>query len=379
MTESKNYGPQWWVWFRTHVLLWEPGVPLSTPSRKKRRSKQEAEEVAAAATSNVDAWVQDAEPAPQAPAPAPPAAGAAAVPGDEPWAVEDEQNFSQALTKVLRGLLIAALVFVCLVGLRQIILPNRAETVVQEVASEAFPAAAGADVAARHATAYLTLDPDDAAVTQREATLALDSTAPHGDDEIEGKQTFTQTAVVRVAQIDPTHARALVTGVITDYTLEGEKWTAGEARPAAVEMLLTADESGTVTVQGEPALVSATPGPVATVPDAGANTDGVATRETRTAAESFFASLGADETVTASVAPGRTITGLGGAAKLDAVTSWTVYDGSADARAAVAEVRWVLPSGVQVTETYTLTLASVSAEEAGGWQIAAVSGGASPN
>lgn len=374
-------GPAWWTWVRTHVFLMPPGVPLdhSTKRARKAAAQQQEQDDSQGA---LDAWTQaPATPAPPATAPAAqrePRAAAAGSAGS--WAVENEKTFSAALAKVLRVALIVALVFICVVGLRQLIVPTQATTVIQEVEAEQFPTAAGAEVATRQVSAYLTIDPTDEALTARERTLGLDSTSSGegglNSSSVQGKQTVSNLAVVRVSQIDSTRARAMVTGSLTDYAEEDGKWTAsGEPRPVAAEVLLVADETGAVSALGRPALVTTTPGPVAAARPEGAQQDTTVGTATQGAAESFFSSYGADETVTASVAPGASIGGLAGGAELNEVTGWTVYEGDTTTRSALATVRWTLPSGIELTQTYTLTLSSVSADTAGGWQISAISGG----
>lgn len=378
---EKSHGPAWWVWVRTHVFLMPPGVPLNySKKREKREQARKAKKSQQGQADALDAWTQPLtpeptpEPAPQRNSSAPPAGVSAGS-----WAMENEKTFGAALAKVLRIALIVTLVFVCIVGLRQIIFPSQATTVVQEVESETFPAAAGAEVATRQVAAYLTIDPADEALAARQQALGLDSPSGSGDRldsaSVTGKQSVSDLAVVRVAPLDGGRARALVTGRITDYTADGEGWTAGEPRPVAAEVLLTADDTGTVSVLGRPALMATTAGPIATSPAEGAQQDTTVGGATQDAAESFFSSYGEDESVTASVAPGADIAGLAGGAEFSSLRGWTVYEGGESTRTALATVAWTLPSGIELTQTYTLTLSSVSADEAGGWQISAISGG----
>lgn len=366
-----NHGPGWWVWFRTKVLLLPPGVPLTHSTKREEKAKRKA-----AAQGETSPGAETANPyLSLSPAPAPAAAPAPPAAETSPWAVEEESSLWVAVSKVLRIAAIIALLFVTIVGIRQLIAPTQSQTVVQQVEDESFPAA-GSDVARRHAAAYLTVSPEEEAGDERDRLLGLDATEGEQEQlDVSGRQGFTQGAVVRIAQIDQTRARATVSGLLTDYTRKGESWSAGATRPVAVEMTLVADETGTVRVQGSPALVSTTPGPVAlaAAPDAGS--DSAVTTATSEAAASFFQSYGADADVTASVAPGSNITGLDGAAALDGVSRWTVHEGDENTHSATAEVRWTLPSGVSMTQTYSLTLTRVSGNETGGWQIAAITGG----
>lgn len=374
---EKSNGPAWWVWVRTHVFLMPPGVPLNYS--EKREKKEQAKKAQQGQAGDLDAWTQPFTPTPE-PAATPQRTGSAPPAGTSAgsWAVENEKTFGAALAKVLRIALIVTLVFVCIVGLRQIIFPSQATTVVQEVESETFPTAAGAEVATRQVAAYLTIDPADEALAARQQAMALDSPNGSGDLDsasVTGKQSVSDLAVVRVAPLDGGRARALVTGTITDYTADGEDWTAGEPRPVAAEVLLTTDDTGAVSVLGRPALMATTPGPIATSPTEGAQQDTTVGGATQDAAESFFSSYGEDESVTASVAPGADIAGLAGGAEFSSLRGWTVYEGGESTRTALATVAWTLPSGIELTQTYTLTLSSVSADEAGGWQISAISGG----
>jgi len=372
---EKNHGPAWWVWVRTHVFLMPPGVPLEY-SEKRAKKEQAKKSQQGADPGALDPWTQPLAPAPRhsrstSPASAGTSAGS--------WAVENEKTFGAALAKVLRVALIVTLVFVCIVGLRQLIFPTEATTVVEEVQAETFPTAAGAEVATRQVGTYLTIDPDEDALTAREQALALDSSSSStgglNSASVTGKQSVSDLAVVRVAQLDGGRARALVTGMITDYAADGDKWTAGDPRPVAAEVLLVADETGAVSAVGRPALVATTPGPVAASPADAAQQDSTVGGSTQDAAESFFSSYGEDEAVTASVAPGVDIAGLAGGAEFSSLRGWTVYEGGEDTRSALATVAWTLPSGIELTQTYTLTLSSVSADETGGWQISAISGG----
>lgn len=376
-----------WTWFRTYVLLMPPGVPLNHSekrARKEREKQAAAGETVQPAPAGIDPWTQAAkaatapEPLEAAPAgtatrrPAPAGPGSAGS-----WAVENEKTFGSALAKVLRVVLIVALVFVVLVGLRQLIFPVESTTVVQEVESTQFPAAAGGEVAARQVGAYLNIDPAEDALADRDAVLALDgtSTGISDSDGIAGKQTMSNVAVVRIAQIDGKRARALVTGTVTDYTATEGAWTPGAQRPIAAEVMLAADDTGAVTVVGRPSLVGTTPGTPAAAPPRNVAQDTTIGSATQDAGESFFSSYGADDQVTASVAPGASIVGLDGAATFERMTGWTVYEGNGKTRSAIATVTWSLPSGIEVTQTYALTLSSVSADDAGGWQISAISGG----
>lgn len=374
-----------WAWFRTYVLLMPPGVPLNYS--EKRARKERAEQAAAGEApqpqaTGLDSWTQAARSAtaPAADDTAAPARRAAASGSSSAgsWAVENEKTFGTALATVLRAALIIALAFVVLVGVRQLVFPTENTTVVKQVQAAQFPAAAGGDVARRQVTAYLSIDPSEQALAARESLLALDGATTSDSDAgaITGKQTMTNPAVVRVAQIDGKRARALVTGTVTDYTAGADgSWAAGAERPIAAEVMLAADRTGAVTVVGRPALVATTPGTPAISPRANVAQDTNIGGATQSAAESFFSSYGADKQVTASVAPGAKIAGLAGAAKFERLTGWTVYEGDGKSRAAVGTVTWMLPSGIEVTQTYALTLSSVSADDAGGWQISAISGG----
>lgn len=380
-----------WTWFRTRVLLMPPGVPLNYSEKRARKEREKQAAAGESPAPGIDPWTQAAkavtapatvETAQVTPAARRPAPAGASSAGS--WAVENEKTFGSALAKVLRAVLIIALVFVVLVGLRQLIFPVESTTVVQEVQSTQFPAAAGGEVAARQVGAYLNIDPAEDAFASREATLALDgsSSGSSDSDGIAGKQSMSNIAVVRVAQIDGKRARALVTGTVTDYTAAEGSWTPGAQRPIAAEVMLAADDTGAVTVVGRPALVGTTPGTPAAAPPADVAQDTTIGAATQSAAESFFSSYGTDEQVTASVAPGASIAGLDGAATFERMTGWTVYEAPSGTpvqddktRSAIATVTWTLPSGIEVTQTYALTLSSVSAYAAGGWQISAISGG----
>lgn len=356
-----------WQWFRTAVLKWPEGEKLMTRDAEKKPAPEKHD------PEGVEAWIQAGAAVSQD-------ASAKAAEDEstetataQPWTVESEDSFTSALTKFLRVLLVIVLLFVLALGIKGLVDPPADRTVVQEVDSTVFPEAAATSLVERYVSNYFTQDVGEDQEEARIALLSLDEATEQTRDDVVIKQTATQVAVVRVVPLSETRARVYATAQVTPYTANGDKWEAGSAAPVAVELSVSADDSGAVSIASVPALVGMTPSAPVTV--AAGEADHDLTQTTAAAASAFFEAYGNTGEVTASVAPGATINGLDGAAELVEVRNWQVSEGDDKTRRATAEVTWELPSGQQYTNQYALALTAVSASESGGWQIAAVSGG----
>ncbi|MFD3422038.1 conjugal transfer protein [Streptomyces decoyicus] len=227
------------------------------------------------------------------------------------------------------------------------------------------PEAAAQQVASRFARSYLTWSKDDPQAREKELKRDL----PKGSDTKtgwngEGTQLVAQTIPGEVSQTRPHQARVLVDVRVSATTGAGKKArTVSSWRALEVPV---AESGGRVLVTGQPALVGLEqPAHWNGAPDPEADTDLTAsTRETVTDFLKAWAAGTQDQTT----APGATIAPLGSGITLHALDNWAVHTGSGSHRTGTATVRWEI-ADAQLQQTYRITLAQVSANNASRWQV----------
>ncbi|GAB3611551.1 hypothetical protein GCM10027414_36770 [Humibacter ginsengiterrae] len=286
-----------------------------------------------------------------------------------PWRQERSES-PRWYWKVLRVVLIVALVIVVLVGLRAMFFPPT--TTVAKPKSNpaaAFPQAAASGVADRFAMNFLTWDAAHAKT--RTSQLSQDLGGISGDATYEwdgtGKQTAQAAYTVAVDPQNATDATVTVAVKVQPFDSNGTELPAtwqGLAVPVHVQ-------AGRPVVAADPALV-ALPNAQAVSGTQGPTPDSALTNSTQSYAKSFFAVYGTTGDMSTVAAPGARLSGLNGAVELQALTSWTVYGGDGQTRQARAVVTWTTKSGGVVTSTYALTLTRVTAGSTDRWQVSAI-------
>ncbi|MCZ1021402.1 conjugal transfer protein [Streptomyces noursei] len=227
------------------------------------------------------------------------------------------------------------------------------------------PEAAAQQVASRYARSYLTWSQDNPKAREDELKRDL----PTGADAKagwngEGTSLVAQTIPGDVSQTRPHQARVRV-----DVRVSTTTGTGKNARTLSSWRVLevpVADSGGRVLVTGQPALVGleqstqwqAPPDP---------ETDTAFTASTRAAVTDFLQAW-ATGTPGQTTAPGATIAPLGAGIKLHSLDGWAAQTGSGSHRTGIATVRWEF-AGAELQQTYRITLAQVSANNASRWQV----------
>jgi hypothetical protein len=287
-----------------------------------------------------------------------------------PWRQERSES-PRWYWKVLRVVLIVALVIVVLVGLRAMFFPAASTPAAAPKSNPAatFPQAAASGVADRFAMNFLTWDASNAKT--RTSQLSQDIGGISGDATYEwdgtGKQAAQAAYTVDVDPKNATDATVTVAVKVQPYDSNGKELPAtwqGLAVPIHLQ-------GGRPVVAADPALVALPNAQAVTVntPDTGNQT---LTNSTQSYAKSFFAVYGTAGDLSTVAAPGAQLHGLNGAAELQDLTSWTVYGGGGQTRQARAVVTWTTKSGGVITSTYALTLTRVTAGTTDRWQVSAI-------
>lgn len=300
-------------------------------------------------------------------------------------AVHDEKSFGVFARIFGRGLLWTIVALAAITGIRQWLVPAQQPPAPDRVAEEepAFPAAEAQAVAARWAHAYLHWDEDDP--ERRAVLLAADMAA--GADAAAGWDGNGRQSVLLVVPGEVTvtgedRARVHVTLLVEPQEPaaepadeeEAEELPAGESGPRWMALEIP------VTLAKERVVVAGSPGLVG-VPDSGpqlparpqAEHDMELSGETRDVVARFFREYAAGD-ITAELAPGSTLPNLPPGVAFGDVQSWSVDQGSGDARHGTAVVIWRL-SGAQLTQSYRVELTRVSASSGQRWQVADIHGG----
>lgn len=289
--------------------------------------------------------------------------------GELPWRAEVAEG-PRWYWKVLRVILIVALVIVLLVGLRTMFFPAASPAVKSTGDTAAtFPAAAASGVADRFASDFLTWDAADPSARSN----ALGEVVAGGVDgdkfgwDGTGKQQATAAYTIAVDPSSAIDATVTVAVQVHPYDKDGKELPASwQAVAVPVHM-----QAGRAAVAGSPALV-AVPAPHAVDAAQAPAEDTGLSHSTEDYAKSFFAAYASGTDVSAVAAPAASFTGLGGAVRFQSLTSWTVYASRGDTRQARAVVAWETKAGTTLTATYAVTLTRVTAGSATRWQVAAI-------
>lgn len=272
--------------------------------------------------------------------------------------------------KVLRVVLIVALVVVVLVGLRTMFFPQSAPIVKTKADPAAlFPAAAAVGVADRFATSFLSWDQADPSA--RAAQLKQDVGGLSDGDKFgwdgTGRQSAGSAYTVAVDATSATDATVTVAVNVTPYDAESKSLPASW-QSLAVPIHI---QGARPVVVGQPAIV-ALPSPKKVSTQRATNEDTELGKKTESYAKSFFAAYGSTSDVSAVSAPTAHFAGLNDAVTFRSLTSWTVYSGNGETREARAVVTWKTDGGPTVTSTYAVTLTRVTAGTTVRWQVAAI-------
>lgn len=303
---------------------------------------------------------------------------AAEAPSSTPWTPMETTRKQRAWTMLIRWGAAAVIVLLCLLGIRQLFRPDTRPVEQNLPVALQFPQAAAQGIASRFATAYYSWDE----TTPDSRAKALSADYAGGSVESgrfgwngKGKQTASQPYVVGLDVRSPTEASVTVGLSITVYKAGAKagEWQPDsyEKRAVAVPIVIT---EGRPTVTGTPSLVAIPqPGQPTLPPQPGEDT--TLSQQTKDYATSFFQTYGTKADTSAVTAPGASIPGLEGAAELEQLTRWVVRTGSGDERPAEATVRWKVPGGATLDQSYKLTLTKVSAGQTDRWQIIGLSVG----
>lgn len=237
-----------------------------------------------------------------------------------------------------------------------------------------FPDEAAAGTAEQFVRSYLTWDEADPEARAGAMAPWYDGGVVSSDLgwDRKGKQTADEPSAVRMEHIDAETARVIVTANVTPA-----KAPKAEEPPAprrvSVEVKVRATEDGAA-VYGVPGIV----GNPIPIPGPEAEGQGIAdtalSQSTKGMATEFFTAYGAQTDVSSLTAPGASIRGLGGLLTEPQVRTWTVREGAADRRTALAAIDWTTPAGGRSSTTYEVELVRVSGGDAARWQIANVKG-----
>ncbi|MEU6331579.1 conjugal transfer protein [Streptomyces sp. NPDC047049] len=287
------------------------------------------------------------------------------------WAEEDEGSGSVIARRTGLGIVWLVIALLAFAGLRAIVWPPQQPHAEPKTGTQSqahrddVPEAAAQQVASRFARSYLTWSKDDPQAREKELKRDL----PQGADTKtgwngEGTQLVAQTIPGEVSQTRPHQARVLVDVRVSATTGTGKKARAISSW-RALEVPV-AESGGRVLVTGQPALVGLDQ-PARWKAAAEPDTDITLTASTRTAVNDFLKAW-ASGTQGQTTAPGASIAPLGPGVTLHSLDNWAAHTGSGSHRTGTATVRWEM-GGAQLQQTYRITLAQVSANNASRWQV----------
>ncbi len=297
--------------------------------------------------------------------------------GQMPWTVQEERSAARFARGFGRGLLWLAVGLAALTGIREWVYPNDDDSpAVTAPADDGpdFPTDDAQAVAGRFTRAYLSWDEENP--EQRAALLAPDLPAGADTDagwDGAGRQQVLAVQPGQVSITSDTTARVQVTALVQSAPPQaGEEAAVPVQRWMSLEVPVTV-AGGRVVVSGSPGLVGVPEsGPRITAP-ATPDADLALSNDTREVVTDFFAAYAAGD-ISAELAPGSTLPALPTGTGFEAVQSWSVDDGSGDARTGTAVVIWRV-ADAQLTQTYRVELTRVTASGGQRWQVADIHGG----
>lgn len=272
--------------------------------------------------------------------------------------------------RIFRILAFSVLILLVWIGVRTVIWGNQARQAAAPVPiSATFPAATAEGTASRAAVAFLTWQEGEAGVQARAAalkpyfsTVGVDADGKMGWNG-KGSQRAENPTVMRIQVLDESTARVLV--VVDVINGEARKTTGLEMTVKVID--------GAAAVVGTPGVVAVPTAPTIKA-TAASQVDSELTQATKPEAQSFFSIFATSDSLDSVAAPGAKIHGLAGAWGTAKVTTWAVNAGDEKARTATAEVTFE-KEGVQLKQTFTLSLVKVSGPSADQWKISEIHGG----
>lgn len=377
----------------------------------------------------------DDEPEAGAPRPAARKAGSQA----SPWETVDETKGQETRRKAGMVVLWCAVAFFVLLGIRSLFVGGQAAQPAPAAATSEFPTGEAQAVADRFITNYLTLPGNDQdAQDARQKALAQDTpldlsntwngdgsqqvlTVLPGQVEQLGAGTAQVRLLVQVADAASTPAATASPSTTTPSKpakhakgkdgktkksdTKKEKPappTTPPAQPAATApkdatwlnvVVPVQMAGGRVVVSGAPVFTSSPKAGAVNPPEAPADTDSALSDRTRGTVTAFFQAWAGDDgaALDAATAPGARMAPLGSAVTFEKLVDWRVYAAkdhgkpqpssaptpkpSQRQRQASAVVAWRLPSGATLTQTYTVTLRTVTGSGITDWRVAQATAG----
>jgi Conjugative transposon protein TcpC len=270
------------------------------------------------------------------------------------------------LRRLLRGLLLAVLALLLLLGLRDVVRPFvnvRPGGSATQSPTAAYPRQAAETFAVRFAMAYLTFDSAQPRARQQALAAYLEGGSdPNLGWDGSGRQTAAEGLPSDIVVRD--EHRALVTVAVL---VDGGRWE-------YLAVPVVADQGG-LAVAGAPALVPP-PGRASwqSSNDTAGDVDTTLSSQLRPSLSAFFRAYasGSQAELGYYAAPGVAFSGLGGDVQLAELSDLQVGQGGVDRRTALARVRWLdRRSGASLAQSYRLDLVQVS----GKWLVGRVAPG----
>ena len=289
----------------------------------------------------------------------PATAGRGATAAKAPWS----GSGGRWLVWPMRVVLWAAILVIGYRGVTAIVLneaPANNAAATPASSSSQFPVTLGSAYALQFGQVYLNFSPDDAA--QRAAQLAAFIPANVRALQPQFGWNGAGTSTLQSEQVASIDVQSAHTAVVTLLaTVNGHLMELGVPLYAS---------GGALVVSGEPAWLPAPP--AASLPNTRASSDPAAQSALSSQLPSFFQAYASGDQATLNrfLAPGVSVSGLGGAVSFGSIASITVPPGGATRDIAVT-VNWVLPGQVsqgtpQLAETYAL---SVVEQQSGRWYV----------
>lgn len=303
------------------------------------------------------------------PAEKPPAPGAGESPQDTAEFFTPIPTKPTIGQRFFRILAFSVLILLVWIGVRTVIWGNQSRQAAAPVPiSATFPAATAEGTASRAAVAFLTWQEGEAGVQARAAALKpYFSTLGDADGKMgwngKGTQRAENPTVMRIQVLDESTARVLVVVDVIN----------GEARTTTGLEMTVKVIDGAAAVVGTPGVVAVPTAPTIKA-TAASQVDSELTQATKPEAQSFFSIFASSDSLDSVAAPGAKIRGLAGAWGTAKVTTWAVNAGDEKTRTATAEVTFD-KGGVQLKQTFTLSLVKVSGPSADQWKISEIHGG----
>lgn len=261
----------------------------------------------------------------------------------------------------------AAIAVVLLRGLGSIFAGSSQAPAPTVAAASTFPVDAAQAAAARYATAYFTGTPDEASAQLRANALALDASPGMSPQRVMNRQQVA-AAVPGGVSVDEDGRRgvaAVSLRISGSPSLAAATWLT-----VGVPVALAGDRP---VVVGEPSLLPV-PAPGKVSPAGATTTDtGTSTSSRTTVQATFTAMAGRDPVALSQVAaPGSALTPLPAGVTFRNLESWEVEAGGGDTRTGRAVVAWSMGQGIDLRQSYRVTIRSVTSGSTTDWRVTSV-------